>query len=318
MIGTHMMTERRRRDEVVVRLERPGRTVVALTSMQIANFAGNALELQGRDGRRILALSTISSLSVLCESAVITLNSITFLCVSESERPTQSRRHASIFATAAHASFRLAVLLPGAALHRSPGRFREAGEVLLSGGPGRLVASAHDHIGGVVGPSDRHPDGRRRAPGTRLRCAANARPRTRARPEPYGRGAAPKRPAATPPAVPSSALRTDAPARAPDHQLMRTERAHNLAATQLLEPPRPRHHREISRTMHDDDLAARRARWSRRHDPGSAVPERPADRAHASARPSPHRHAASRVDASARRPTSASRRRRRPRTRPRS
>jgi len=26
MIGTHMMTERRRRDEVVVRLERPGRT----------------------------------------------------------------------------------------------------------------------------------------------------------------------------------------------------------------------------------------------------------------------------------------------------
>jgi hypothetical protein len=41
MIGTHMMTERRRRDEVVVRLERPGRTVVALTSMQIANFAGS-------------------------------------------------------------------------------------------------------------------------------------------------------------------------------------------------------------------------------------------------------------------------------------
>ena len=58
MIGTHMMTERRRRDEVVVRLERPSRTVVALTSMQIANFAGNALELQGHDGRRILALST--------------------------------------------------------------------------------------------------------------------------------------------------------------------------------------------------------------------------------------------------------------------
>jgi hypothetical protein len=57
MVGTHMMTERRRRDEVVVRLERPGRTVVALTSMQIANFAGTALELQGRDGRRILALS---------------------------------------------------------------------------------------------------------------------------------------------------------------------------------------------------------------------------------------------------------------------
>lgn len=34
-----------------------------------------------------------------------------------------------------------------------------------------------------------------------------------------------------------SALRTDAPSRAPDNQLMRTERAHNLAATQLLEPP---------------------------------------------------------------------------------
>ncbi|MGJ7037280.1 hypothetical protein J2Y63_000516 [Shinella sp. BE166] len=57
MIGTGMMSDPKRRDEVIARLERSGRSIVALSNKQIENFAGNALELQGKDGR-ILALST--------------------------------------------------------------------------------------------------------------------------------------------------------------------------------------------------------------------------------------------------------------------
>lgn len=57
MIGADMMTDPRRRDEVIGRLERSGRRIVKLTNEQISNFAGNALELQGKEGR-VLALST--------------------------------------------------------------------------------------------------------------------------------------------------------------------------------------------------------------------------------------------------------------------
>ncbi|WP_439622494.1 citrulline utilization hydrolase CtlX [Shinella sp.] len=57
MIGTGMMSDPKRRDEVIARLERSGRSIVALSNAQIENFASNALELQGKDAR-ILALST--------------------------------------------------------------------------------------------------------------------------------------------------------------------------------------------------------------------------------------------------------------------
>lgn len=56
LIGLDMMTDARRRDEIVSRLEQSGRRVIGLSNGQIRRFAGNALELQGRDGR-ILALS---------------------------------------------------------------------------------------------------------------------------------------------------------------------------------------------------------------------------------------------------------------------
>lgn len=56
LIGLDLIAGTRRRDEIVTRLERAGRDVVALTNDQIRAFAGNALELQGRGGR-ILALS---------------------------------------------------------------------------------------------------------------------------------------------------------------------------------------------------------------------------------------------------------------------
>ncbi len=57
LIGLDMMTEPARRREIVDRLEQSGRRVIGLGNDQIARFAGNALELQGRD-RRLLALST--------------------------------------------------------------------------------------------------------------------------------------------------------------------------------------------------------------------------------------------------------------------
>jgi hypothetical protein len=63
MIGLDMMTDPARRQEVVTRLERSGRTIIELSNDQIAQFAGNAFELQGKDGR-ILALSTTALASL--------------------------------------------------------------------------------------------------------------------------------------------------------------------------------------------------------------------------------------------------------------
>ena len=63
LIGLDMITDAARRREIVARLERSGRHVIALTNRQIANFAGNALELQASDGR-ILALSTTAFASL--------------------------------------------------------------------------------------------------------------------------------------------------------------------------------------------------------------------------------------------------------------
>lgn len=57
LVGLQMISNAMRRDEIIRRLERAGRQVIALTNQQIRCFAGNALELQGRQ-ERILALST--------------------------------------------------------------------------------------------------------------------------------------------------------------------------------------------------------------------------------------------------------------------
>jgi len=56
MVGLDLIPDRRRADEVRARLEESGREVIALSAEQIANFAGNAIELSGQGGR-ILALS---------------------------------------------------------------------------------------------------------------------------------------------------------------------------------------------------------------------------------------------------------------------
>ncbi|QQJ99021.1 amidinotransferase [Burkholderia ambifaria] len=56
MVGLDLIADRWRRDEIAQRLTETGRTVIALDHAQIANFAGNTLELSGKDGR-VLALS---------------------------------------------------------------------------------------------------------------------------------------------------------------------------------------------------------------------------------------------------------------------
>ncbi len=56
LIGLDLIADPLRRDEVHRRLAETGRAVIALDPAQIANFAGNTLELSARDGR-VLALS---------------------------------------------------------------------------------------------------------------------------------------------------------------------------------------------------------------------------------------------------------------------
>lgn len=57
MISLGMMADASRRDALVRRIEESGRTVIDLSECQITEFAGNAIELQGRNGR-LLALSS--------------------------------------------------------------------------------------------------------------------------------------------------------------------------------------------------------------------------------------------------------------------
>ena len=64
LVGLDSITDPRRRAEVATRLAESGREVIALDARQIGEFAGNALELSGREGR-VLALSAraLASLS---------------------------------------------------------------------------------------------------------------------------------------------------------------------------------------------------------------------------------------------------------------
>ena len=57
MVGLDMIRDAKRRDEVTSRLSENGRIVLDLSPGQIADFAGNAIELQGANGL-VLALSS--------------------------------------------------------------------------------------------------------------------------------------------------------------------------------------------------------------------------------------------------------------------
>jgi len=57
LIGLGAIVDPTRREQIARRLRETGRTVIALTAEQVASFAGNALEVQGRGGERILVIS---------------------------------------------------------------------------------------------------------------------------------------------------------------------------------------------------------------------------------------------------------------------
>ncbi|MGX7002372.1 citrulline utilization hydrolase CtlX [Caballeronia sp. KNU42] len=66
LIGLDLIRDDARRAEIHRRLLESGRTVIALDHSQIRNFAGNALELSGTDGR-VLALSERAAASLTRE-----------------------------------------------------------------------------------------------------------------------------------------------------------------------------------------------------------------------------------------------------------
>ncbi|TIX87728.1 arginine deiminase-related protein [Rhizobium sp. P44RR-XXIV] len=54
LLGSQMIPDVARRQEIIARLEETGRKVIDLSIEQIENFAGNAIELEGRGGRVVV------------------------------------------------------------------------------------------------------------------------------------------------------------------------------------------------------------------------------------------------------------------------
>jgi hypothetical protein len=58
MVGLEMIRTKAARQQVRARLEKTGKEIVELTADQIANFAGNAIELHNKSGEKLLVLSS--------------------------------------------------------------------------------------------------------------------------------------------------------------------------------------------------------------------------------------------------------------------
>jgi hypothetical protein len=58
MVGLDMIPDKSERQQVRARLEKTGKEIVELSADQIANFAGNAIELQNKSGEKLLVLSS--------------------------------------------------------------------------------------------------------------------------------------------------------------------------------------------------------------------------------------------------------------------
>jgi hypothetical protein len=58
MVGLEMIPDKAERQQVRARLEKTGKEIIELTADQIANFAGNAIELQNKSGEKLLVLSS--------------------------------------------------------------------------------------------------------------------------------------------------------------------------------------------------------------------------------------------------------------------
>src|ERR1043166_3368292 len=58
IVGLETIPNKAERQQVRARLEKTGKEIVELSADQIANFAGNAIELHDKDGEKLLVLST--------------------------------------------------------------------------------------------------------------------------------------------------------------------------------------------------------------------------------------------------------------------
>jgi hypothetical protein len=58
MVGLEMVPNKAERQQVRARLEKTGKEIVELSADQIANFAGNAIELHNQSGEKLLVLSS--------------------------------------------------------------------------------------------------------------------------------------------------------------------------------------------------------------------------------------------------------------------
>ena len=58
MVGLDVIPNKAERQQVRARLEKTGKEIVELSADQIANFAGNAIELQNKGGEKLLVLSS--------------------------------------------------------------------------------------------------------------------------------------------------------------------------------------------------------------------------------------------------------------------
>jgi hypothetical protein len=58
MVGLEMIPNEAERQQVRARLEKTGKEIVELSADQIANFAGNAIELHDKRGEKLLVLSS--------------------------------------------------------------------------------------------------------------------------------------------------------------------------------------------------------------------------------------------------------------------
>src|SRR4029077_9511546 len=58
MVSLEMIRDKAERRQVRARLEKTGKEIVELSADQIANFAGNAIELHNKDGKKLLVLSS--------------------------------------------------------------------------------------------------------------------------------------------------------------------------------------------------------------------------------------------------------------------
>lgn len=81
MVGFDLICDEKRRQEIYDRLEEMGREIISLDYHQLNNFAGNAIELSGREGR-ILAISSRAAATLTSEQKMVIEKSVKIIELS--------------------------------------------------------------------------------------------------------------------------------------------------------------------------------------------------------------------------------------------